>query len=478
MAGFNSPNILFLNTYDSLDRKYVRELAPKLMEAGYERYVELYCGSFVMPLVMADAGWKPEDIYCYDVSLISNILGYVFSGKDLQELQVCKNGQLIQLTGEPIKDAGLLLYEQALARMQKAQEIEYYRMIVEDMEYRKDDHVAHLMEKVKKMDAALHGLHFEKLYIWDAYEIESDKENTFICSNPPTYKGAYEKFFDDGGVITWDSVDYEIWDGSIHCKELAEKAENKKSLLIFLQQADKGKQATENPVSARYLSETQNVYYNSNRPDEIEMMLGRKAETLKNTPIQKSKYKILSDDYEVTKKSRIDVIPEETKIAEYYRGIWLHRITGKSVSVNLCVLIDGMIAGFIGLDFNAIIKPYNIADDDIPIILSYAVPAPNKKQRLARLLVEIAKSKKLLSSALARSGVSPYLPSATSLVTVEYSRFTEVKGLKGVMKLKKKEKKGNTNALVYSAPLNDRNIKLIRNEFVDKEEKYKRTKGK
>lgn len=144
MAGFNSPNILFLNTYDSLDRKYVRELAPKLLCEGYDRYVELYCGAFAMPLVMVDAGWKPEQIHCYDVSLFSNILGYVFSGRDLSKLEVRKNGDLIELCGDPLDDAALLLYEQALARMEKAVHIEYYRMVVEDMAERKSAHVEYL----------------------------------------------------------------------------------------------------------------------------------------------------------------------------------------------------------------------------------------------------------------------------------------------------------------------------------------------
>jgi hypothetical protein len=478
MAGFNSPNILFLNTYDSLDRKYVSELASSLQKAGYDRYVELYCGSFVMPLVMANAGYKPEQIYCYDVSLLSNVLGSVFSEKPLKNLGVKIDGEILQLTGEPLEDAGIILYEQALARFRKAGEIEYYRMLVEDMEYRKEEHIKHLKDKVERMDKALHGLHFEKEYIWDAFEKEKDKENTFICSNPPTYPGAYEKFFDTDGVVTWNDVEYPLWVGSEDCPKLAEEAKDCKALLLFLQQADKGKSATEHPVSARYLSETQNVYYNSNRPYEIAEMIGFKTETVANIATKKSRYPIMPEDYEITKRSRIDVFVEDTKVAEYYRGLWLHRITGKSVSVNLCVLVDGMIAGFIGLDFNAIIKPYNTNSDCIPVVLSYAVPAPNKKQRIARLLVEIAKSKTILDKTLANTGCSVYLQSADCLLTVEYSRFTEVKGLRGLMKVKRKEKKGAVNALTYHADFTEKTEKIIRNEFIAKEENYAKKGGK
>lgn len=476
MAGFNSPNIMFLNTYDSLDRRYVRELAPKLIGEGFTRYVELYCGSFVMPLVMADAGWKPEQMHCYDVSLMSNVLGYTFSGRDVEELGVCKWEQPIPLTSaDPVENAATILYEQALARMEKAVGIEYFRMIVEDMTYRRKEHIRSIADNVRRMDGILHGLHFEPLYLWDAFDIEKDKPDTFICSNPPTYKGAYEKFFDTDGSITWNEIPYEIWDGSVHCKELAEKAEGQRSLLLFLQQADKGNAATDDPVSARFLSESQNVYWNTNHPEVINRLLGKKVETQRPIATAKSKYPILPDDYEVTKKSQITVFAEDTKVAEYYRGMWLHRIQGKSVTANLCVLIDGMIAGFIGLDLNAIIKPYAVFDT-VPIILSYAVPAPNNQQRLARLLVEIAKSKRIVGNALAATQSSAYIAAADSICTVEYSRYKEVKGLRGLMKLKSSETKNGVNALKYYADLTDKTLKQVKSEFIQKEQAYKEKK--
>ena len=61
-GGFNSPNILFLNTYDALDRRYVAEIIPKLSQEGYNRYVELYAGGFAMPFVVASQGFSAEDI--------------------------------------------------------------------------------------------------------------------------------------------------------------------------------------------------------------------------------------------------------------------------------------------------------------------------------------------------------------------------------------------------------------------------------
>ena len=476
MAGFNSPNILFLNTYDALDRRYMTELAPKVVAAGYPRYVELYAGGFAMPVVMASAGIKPENIACYDISLYSSILGYTFSGKDLHDLKVKRDGQLIELPDDRCDAAATLLYEQALARLQKAENIQYFKYLVDDLVGTRDYHIGKIADRVRRMDGMLHGLHFERLYIWDALEKEKGSTGTFIVSNPPTYKGAYEKFFDTDGRITsiCDIDQYEIWDGKVHCKQLMEKAKDAAPLLFLLQQADKGKAATAEPVSSRYLSLTQNVYYNSNRPDEVKAINGLKETTASDAARMKSKYPILPSDYRITKESKLSVFVEKTQVSEYYRKIWLHRINGKGVSVNLCVVVDGYIAGFIGLDLNPLFRSYQEKSDFM--ILSYAVPAPNKVLRNARLLVHIAKSRKLVCQAIAASTLRQYLfymSQAEEICTIEYSRYQEVKGLRGLMKIRSKKKVSDeVTALAYYATLNDKDEQQVLNEFIDVEERY------
>lgn len=479
MAGFNSPNIMYLNTYDAPDRKFAKEIIPKLISAGYDRYVELYCGSFVMPLIAASAGVKPENMYCYDVSLYASVLGYTFSGKDLSELDVCMNGEPIPLVGrDAVENAAIILFEQAYARLNKAEGIEYFHYLLEDMACNRSRHIADIEARIRKMDESLHGLHFERLYIWDAFDLEKDNPSTFMLSNPPTYKGAYEKFFDTKGVITWagDSLHYEIWDGSVHCKKLLDRAKDANALLLLLQQANKGNAASEEPVSARFLSMTQNVYWNTNKPDVIRSLQEDKELGAVGSKRKKSKYPILPSNYVVTRDSKLTVFVEDAQIAEYYRRIWAHRITGKSVSFHLCVLLDGQIAGFIGMDINPILRPYKVTEKNT-MIMSYAFPAPNNQQRLARLLVAIAKSKKIMLDALSSSKLMQnvmYVTIADSICTVEYSKYPEVKGLRSLMKIIRKEKKAeNLNALTYYADMNEDTPKKIIAEYVDGERRYK-----
>lgn len=468
---------MFLNTYDALDRRYMAEIAPKLKDAGYTDYVELYAGGFAMPVVMATAGVKPEQMRCYDISLYSNILGYTFAGMNLRELEVKKDGELIDIDPDnPVRSAAVLLYEQALARLEKAEYIQYYKNLVRNLREHREYHIGKIEESVKHMDSMLHGLHFEHLYIWEAFEKEKNSEHTFIVSNPPTYKGAYEKFFDTAGRITWkgDDTEYKIWDGKVDCPKLMTEAQDAKPLVFLLQQADKGKAATEKPISSRYLSLTQNVYYNSNRPDEVELINGLKETTANESKRKKSKYPIMPDDHEIREDSTVSVFVEETQVAEYYRRIWLHRITGKAVTVNLCVVVDGYLAGFIGLDFNPLIRSYQEKSDFI--ILSYAVPAPSVKQRTARLLVHIAKSKKILEDALSSSKLRQslfYTSEAKELCTVEYSRFHEVKGLRGLMKIRNKKRiSDGLNALTYFTQLNEKTEKECLLDWITAENRY------
>ena len=110
------------------------------------------------------------------------------------------------------------------------------------------------------------------------------------------------------------------------------------------------------------------------------------------------------------------------------------------MSFNLCVVVDGYLMGFIGLDFNPLVRSYQDTKDFF--ILSYAVPAPNYTMRMARLLVHIAKSKAIINRCLVASQYNQYtfyLVQANRICTVEYSRYHEVKGLRGLMKIESKK---------------------------------------
>ena len=95
---------------------------------------------------------------------------------------------------------------------------------------------------------------------------------------------------------------------------------------------------------------------------------------------------------------------------------------------------------------------------------------------MARLLVHIAKSKKIINKCLVNSTANQYtfyLVQANRICTVEYSRYHEVKGLRGLMKIESKKKMSDElNALSYYGDLNEKDENEILNDFLTVEERY------
>lgn len=69
MAGFNSPSLLFLNTWDKPERDWNFRLLRQAKRNGYTRMVELYSGAFANLMVAREAGWEPSEIVASDVWL-------------------------------------------------------------------------------------------------------------------------------------------------------------------------------------------------------------------------------------------------------------------------------------------------------------------------------------------------------------------------------------------------------------------------
>lgn len=99
MAGFNSPSILFLNTWNKPERDWNGNLFRQALASGYTRYVELYAGAFANCMVAVENGWKPEQIEACDVWAYTAALGYAYSGTPLTEMQATVDEVLARKPG-------------------------------------------------------------------------------------------------------------------------------------------------------------------------------------------------------------------------------------------------------------------------------------------------------------------------------------------------------------------------------------------
>lgn len=194
-AGFNSPQILFLNTWDAPERDYLFPIFQKLLGQGYRRFIEPCSGAFVMPSVAVEAGWQTQRMEMSDVSLFSSLLGYTFMEKRLDELDIRLDGEPYEFEREPdgrpkpvSHDAAEALYLQLKLRMDRRPDLPYWNELRADINDRRDEHVADIERYLLKLDARMHGCRYRPLDVWEHLREVAEDPETVISINPPTYK--------------------------------------------------------------------------------------------------------------------------------------------------------------------------------------------------------------------------------------------------------------------------------------------------
>lgn len=148
MAGFNSPSIMFLNTWDKPERDWNHMLFRQALRNGYTRYVELYAGAFSNVMVAVDAGWEPEQIETCDVWLYTAALGYAYANLDHNDLGVCEDGRKLALPDDPLLAAAKILATQYRLRIKKHDNVDYMRQLLDDLEYSERQHQTDMLNRI------------------------------------------------------------------------------------------------------------------------------------------------------------------------------------------------------------------------------------------------------------------------------------------------------------------------------------------
>jgi len=476
-GGFTSPSILFLNTWDAPERSYCRKIFSALQARGYTRYVEPCAGAFAMPLVAINAGWKPKTMESSDCSLFTAIVGTMLDrDKKFEDLAICVEGEPAPLE-EPtrIRQAANLLYVQLLARMEaRPQEVVYWQNLVHDLHARKDDHIDGIAKRLKTIDDRLGGLHHESLDMFAHIARVLDDPHTVISLNAPTYESGFERFFDTKGRLTWNEPPYEIFDPETGNDRIMDMCDGAPALLVQQQQRPPGGASHPTPVFARHLSLGQYVYLNSNRPDEVFAITGGPKVSPKKSSqnLEPLDLPPLPLDYEVRPDSQLQLLPVGSNVADYYRGLWMHRLHADPGGMNVVLVLDGHAAGVFGYNAAPIQSSYSDKWSR-HVILRFAFGAPHDTLRLTRLATMVALQRKSIDLWLTGTN-SMALEASEGLVTVEYTRHPEAKGLRGLMKLDSRAKHEDGNKLIYSAPWRHQTLAEVVAEFVKKETQWRK----
>ncbi|MEZ0073565.1 hypothetical protein [Planotetraspora sp. GP83] len=477
MPGFAAPGVLFAGNSAAPDRAFYRTVFNKLPKDIYTRYVEVGVGSFAATLVAAAAGIPPTSMETSDVTLYTGIVGTLLSGGDLASLQVALDGEPVPLPdADPIDQAAYLLYVQWLARLQAKPEVDYWQSLVTDLIEREADHRARLRDSLAGLTARLPGIQFRPQCMWDHIDQVAHDPHTIIIAAPPTYKAGFERFFDTGGRLDWAEPPYSVFDPETDMLRLARHMEGRAALLMFLQEDRVGKAAHERPVFAHPLGPGACAYVISNRPEEIFSYTGGPKVALgASRAYAPTPLPIIPPSHEVTAQSRIELIPVKGYECDYYRNLWMHRLAAAPGSYNMLVAIDGFAAGVIGYGAETMTRPYPHGKSrwQSHLLLRFAFGAPNDHARLTRLVTMLA-LRRDTAKILFTGQSSILLAASAGLVTVEMTRHPEVKGLRGLMTLEKRDKHPDGYKLSYRADWAADTVDEVLNRWLTKEAAWRR----
>lgn len=479
-AGFAAPGVLFAGNSSAPDRAFYRLVFSRLPRETYTRYVEVGVGSFAAALVAANAGIPPASMETSDVTLYTGIVGTYVSGGDLASLGMTLDGEPVEIPDlPPHEQAAHLLYVHWLARMQAKPEVDYWTNLVTDMVEREAEHKARLAGSLQQIGDRLPGVSFTPKCMWDHIAEAEDDPHAIIIAAPPTYKAGFEKFFDTGGRIEWAEPKYAVFDPDVDMQRLADHMRDKAALLMFLQEERSGIAAHEMPVFAHPLGDVARAFVISNRPDEIFKLTGGPKVALgMSRSYAPTSLPIISPDHQVTAQSRIDLIPVKGGECDYYRDLWMHRLAAAPGSYNLLVAVDGQAAGVIGYGAETMTRPYPGATKYTShLLMRFAFGAPHHTDRLTRLATMLALRRD--TAKLVFTGASEIILAASNgLVTVEYTRHPEAKGLRGLMTLDSRAKHPDGYKLSYSAPWSTDSLTDTLTTFVTKEQAWRASRSK
>lgn len=205
-------------------------------------------------------------------------------------------------------------------------------------------------------------------------------------------------------------------------------------------------------------------------------LTGEKNGTRENeATIQGLKYDYLSDNDEITEKSKVEVVSITSQNAAYYRLLLTHNFTGGASggSANYAVLIDGKLSGVFGFN-NMLLSLGKDVEGEFGQWLTYSMCIPYKKYRTLRLNTMLAMAKCIYMRNLGDFEKAK----AKVMFTTMISKYPESKQMRGLMKMYRKEDVGAEGfRLSYKCDLTDDTIEEVFQKWLSKEIQYLKSRG-
>jgi len=395
----NNFNKVFLG-HTPRDQRNFLTVVLKHLRKDYNAVVIPACGHFTLAKCAIEAGYDKEKIFCSDISLYTSLLGYLFSGKPVDSIDFHLSTSYQQQYDKYETDIEKVAFVIWLMKVKQMEKFPYASVVMEDLNFNKDAHIAKLVDELKKQVEYYSGINYEikdlreELRVWK-------KLNPIIIVNPPVFAKGYTKMFDFGEDIVYNpKVEEFIWS-----KEYIPTYEKSKELphpVIWYRFGD----ASEfNPDEIIFSKE-----YKINKHD---FWLITKPEVLKDfdfsgyvSTFRRKKYKPYKAPIwglydKMTPDSKVRFVKVNNDVGLYYRDLFAHRLGNTNCEICFLMLIDGKVYSTVGFTVNHAVR----LQDDYAFE-NYGFSAPSKiyphENRLLMMMISSKDMKNVLINAMAK----------------------------------------------------------------------------
>jgi hypothetical protein len=441
------PNVLtdkiFLGHTPSDQRKFILDYLKK----NHDKFEKVHvpcCGTFSLVKTAIEAGYKPSDITCSDISLFSTLLGYFIMGKPISEMGF-KMSPLVEAEYNTYQTedqkVAFLLY---IMKREQYKPLYYEQIRRNQLEFAQKDAMAQFTKQILDLKERYHGILY---FVEDIREAIAEKPATITIINTPVIAKGYTKMFDFHSEIDFDPQIAEFNWGKEY-KDLFEKSTQLESTFIWYRFKHlKG-------IDSKYVVYAKQYpkrwdYWLINKPEEYKDERIVKRMPYKNiTPI---KGMPMFTEGDITESSQVRIIPITEENALYYRDLYAHKLGATRAETYVGMIIDGKLFGTAGFMMrDALSMKCNY------VFESYAFSTVNPKYpdlgRLLMMCLTSRQTRDFLYSQYPKNRIYRL----DAFKTTCLSKYRKVKKNNGLMKIVERVKLANFYKISYFTDFWDR----------------------
>jgi hypothetical protein len=438
LAKITRREAVFLGVTSADSRVFVREFLKERLEKHPVVHLPAV-GHFLLAKSALQAGYKPENIHCSDISLYTGLLGqlldpsaelppYTLSPRLAEEWEQWVAG------GHPDTKFGrmaFLLFQMKIIQMEPQV---YMAPFIEDMHLNRERHVARVMANLKTNLDTLAGIEYRHRDIREVIPGEHTAQE-IVVANPPIVGNGYSKMFDFGEEIVYDpQVEEFSW--SKDYLPLYEASKTSPAPFLWSRYYTVEGFPPQEVVYASERRADKVDYWLYTKPEELDRQTSIKTFTRK--PVHRSKYPLWGLDDEMTYDSEVRFIKAPDEQVNYYRDLFAHRLGVTGGDANFIMLVDGKVYGtlvLMGEEVHSLRGEY--------ILLNSGFTVPSNVYRRPNRLLNWAITSEEFSDVFRNVTRKNRFYICRGVQTTVFSKYRKTKANNGIWNIRDRERQKN-----------------------------------